>query len=527
MGRRVRRPARRPRSFLTPVPSADYGLPAGTVIYYGAKGFPPWVYDLAKAFGLQASTYQGHQEGGRAEAGYDPNPRGLNRGIDWAGPVDAMQRFAEYLLTVRSVVEQAIWENPHTGQRVGIAGGDDVTHTPYFASDYSGHRDHVHTRQSRPIPIPGSAVPQQDSLRPKFTEVEAWIGNHSPRNGVNPDLFILHTQEGGDGDPQRLAEWMGRNGVSYHYTVSTCSPRVLVCDVIDTDLASWSVLSANPRSINLCFAGSHADWSRQEWLNNAADSIDVAAYLAVQDCRKYRIPVKVIAPPYSSGRAGITDHRYVTEVLRDGSHSDVGNEFPWDVFDAAVEKYSGATVPAPTRPTTPGGFLMALSDSEQRELLDLARQQSGIKRVSRSPLRHLGEKETQTVTGFDWSTDGSVHVMLVELLASLGHPPTLQLLNEISKADPVRFPDRQEDRKIAQAILNKLAMAGKTANPVVVQQVIERQPEPVYQSPELAVFEPRPSGDTDLYSEMADLRNQIHSLTQSLAELSSAFLGKK
>ena len=493
-----------------------YGLPAGTVIYYGAPGFPQWVYDLAQAFGLQASTYPGHQEGRRAEVGYDSNPGGLNRGIDWTGPVDSMQRFAEYLLTVRSFVEQAIWQNPRTGQRVGIAGGDDVTQSPYYAGDYGGHTDHVHTRQSRPIPLPGGAV-TPSTPKPAFTEVEAWVENTSPRNGVTPDLFLLHTQEGGDGDPKALAEWMGGHGVSYHYTISTGRQQVTVCDVVDTDLASWSVLSANPRSINLCFAGSRASWKRADWLANR-NSVDVAAYLAVQDCRKYGIPMKVIAPPHYSGRAGITDHKYVTEVLHDGSHTDVGDNFPWDVFTASVEKYSGATQSTPA-PSTPGGFLMALSEAEQRELLDLVRQQSGILRVSRSPLRHLGEKETQTVTGFEWSTDGSVHVLLVETLASLGHPPTLNLLNEIASADPARFPDRQEDKLIAQAILNKLSMGGGTK---VVATPVQYVPEPVAAQPV-----PHASDDGELYEEMSKLQGQIHSITESLAALSNSFLGKK
>lgn len=140
----------------------SYGLPTGTNIAYGAPGFPQWVYDLGKAFSLQASTYPGHQEGDRAEAGYAPNPQGLNRGIDWAGTVPDMQRFADYLLSVRGYLEQVIWENPRTGRRVGVAGGDDVTTTPYYAGDYAGHRDHVHTRQSKPIPLPGSVTKEKN-----------------------------------------------------------------------------------------------------------------------------------------------------------------------------------------------------------------------------------------------------------------------------------------------------------------------------------------------------------------------------
>lgn len=132
-----------------------YGLPTGTNISYGAPGFPPWVYDLASRFGLRASTYPGHQESARAEAGFAPNPMRLNRGIDWTGPVDNMQRFADYLMSVRGSLEQVIFENPKTGKRTGIAGGNDVSATPYYAADYGSHRDHVHTRQSQPIPLPG------------------------------------------------------------------------------------------------------------------------------------------------------------------------------------------------------------------------------------------------------------------------------------------------------------------------------------------------------------------------------------
>ncbi|WP_082945094.1 glycoside hydrolase family 25 protein [Mycobacterium sp. 852013-50091_SCH5140682] len=137
----------------------SYGLPRGASVNYGANGFPDWVYQLAQVFGLRASTYPGHQESNRNEAGFAPNPQQLNRGIDWAGPVENMQRFADYLMTVRGSLEQIIWQNPNTGQRAGVAGGRDVTDTGYYASDYGGHRDHVHTRQSAPIPMPGDIAP--------------------------------------------------------------------------------------------------------------------------------------------------------------------------------------------------------------------------------------------------------------------------------------------------------------------------------------------------------------------------------
>lgn len=325
-----------------------YGLPTGTQISYGQAGFPYWVYEVARQFNLRASTYPGHQESHRDEPGYAPNPQRLNRGIDWTGTVADMQKFADYLLSIRTELEQVIWENPQTGRRIGVAGGRDVTTSAYFLSDYAGHRDHVHTRQSKPIPLKGV------SLRPDFNEYPMWSVNRQPRQGTKVDLFLLHTQEG-DANADGLARWLANpaNKVSYHYTISMDArdKGITVCDVVDTDRASWSVLSANNRSINLCFAGSRAAWSRQQWLDKVGRAIDVAAYLAVQDCRKYNIPLTVIPPPYTQGRAGISDHRYVTRVLKDGSHTDVGDGFPWDVFIASVNKYAGITkAPEPVYP---------------------------------------------------------------------------------------------------------------------------------------------------------------------------------
>ncbi|OHU23387.1 N-acetylmuramoyl-L-alanine amidase [Mycobacteroides chelonae] len=196
----------------------------------------------------------------------------------------------------------------------------------------------------------GTTVPDN---RPAFNEFPIWSASAQGRHGAKIDAFFLHTQEGGGGDAaaEDLARYLGNpvNLVSYHYTVSQASDGgVTVVDVVDTDNASWSVLSANNRSINLCFAGARASWTREQWMKQA-NAIDVAAYLAVQDCHKYGIPTNVVAPPYTGRIPGISDHRYVTEVLRDGTHTDVGDNFPWDVFTGAVKKYAAE----PTAPTSP------------------------------------------------------------------------------------------------------------------------------------------------------------------------------
>lgn len=201
----------------------------------------------------------------------------------------------------------------------------------------------------------GSTVPDN---RPDFNEFWIQTKNSSDRGGTVVDAFFIHTQEGGGGNS--AAEDLGNycrstegtaNPVSYHYYISQASDGgVTVVDGVDTDRYSYSVLSANRRSINLCFAGSRASWTRDQWLKQAK-AIDVAAYLAVQDCKKYGIPTTVIAPPYTGRIPGISDHRYVTQILKDGTHTDVGDQFPWDVFADAVAKYAGEKPSTPTTPT--------------------------------------------------------------------------------------------------------------------------------------------------------------------------------
>jgi len=192
-------------------------------------------------------------------------------------------------------------------------------------------------------PLPPPEEPVTD--KPGYNEFPVWSPSWQDRAGTKVDLFLLHTQEGGGGDAaaEDLSHYLAdpANEVSYHYAISQASDGgVTVVDVVGTESAAWSVGDANDRSINLCFAGSRASWTRDQWLQQI-HAIDVAAYLAVQDCQQYGIPTLVVAPPYTAGTPGISDHQYVTDVLHWGTHTDVGPGFPWDVFAYAVAKYLG------------------------------------------------------------------------------------------------------------------------------------------------------------------------------------------
>ena len=178
---------------------------------------------------------------------------------------------------------------------------------------------------------------------PKFTLISK-IGSASQPRTRAAINFLLHTEQGGGQTPstdaERLATYCNNvaNQVSYHYSLRAGK----LVQMVPLNKASWSVLDANAYTVNLCFAGSYAEWTRKQWLDNCRDDIRIAAYIAVRDCKTLGIPATVITPPYHRG-SGISDHKYVTQALGIGNHTDVGPNFPWDVFAADVAAYANPT----------------------------------------------------------------------------------------------------------------------------------------------------------------------------------------
>lgn len=265
---------------------------------------------------------------------------------------------------------------PHIGVGTVVKAGQQVAIINPDQRTNGGVAPHLHVtlwdtprygagKRIDPLPVlSGAKEPEAQHMSPKapqapFNEYPLWTEANQSRNGQKVTLWLIHTEEGGGpkGGADRLARYCQNlnhpNGaVSYHYYVSQDPDDrgVTVVDGVDTDLASWSVGNANNMSINLCFAGSRASWTREQWMQQAG-AIDAAAYLAVQDSKKYRFPLTVITPPtYSQGRAGISDHNYVTRIIGWGDHTDVGPNFPWDYLAQRVEYWRAAwdgKAPAP------------------------------------------------------------------------------------------------------------------------------------------------------------------------------------
>lgn len=176
--------------------------------------------------------------------------------------------------------------------------------------------------------------------KPAYTELDRMGNSCNGRGGSKVRYFFLHTEEG-NSSAESLAGYLNNpaHDASYHYTVRDG----IVCDVVDTDLASWSVGNANGYSINLCFAGSRASWSRAQWLQREGD-IAIAAWLAVQDAKRYGFSTMWLGSGgnYTRASSGISDHQYVTEVIGWGTHTDCGPGFPGDVFQKYVNEFTNS-----------------------------------------------------------------------------------------------------------------------------------------------------------------------------------------
>ncbi|MCT7369465.1 aggregation-promoting factor C-terminal-like domain-containing protein [Mycolicibacterium llatzerense] len=100
---------------------------------------PDWANTLAGAFGLTAtshsdSTLHGNKTGGWA--------------FDFSGKPEDEQKFADFIQSnLSGQTLQAIWQNPGTGQQLGIAGGQLLGRDQYYTGkggSYADHTDHVH-----------------------------------------------------------------------------------------------------------------------------------------------------------------------------------------------------------------------------------------------------------------------------------------------------------------------------------------------------------------------------------------------
>lgn len=198
-----------------------------------------------------------------------------------------------------------------------------------------------------------------------------------------PTLIVIHSLEA----PARrglaydlATGWLQGAGVSPHAltdpgeTVDTCSES----------LVGWHCGNGNQYGIGLEVTG-YAAWTFEQWTNgDAFAAVRLAAKRAAEAARRHNIPIRWLSlAQIRNGERGFCTHADISATLGGTNHTDPGRGFPFAIFLQMVQQWTDGTVGNPTNPPndqpaggTGGaqkGFLMALSDAEQSELLNKVR----------------------------------------------------------------------------------------------------------------------------------------------------------
>jgi hypothetical protein len=166
----------------------------------------------------------------------------------------------------------------------------------------------------------------------------------SSSRGTRPIRIItLHTAEGSR-TARALGAYFWQDGVDVSSHVGIDSTEIL--QYVPYDRAAWTLRSGNPISDNaeMC---AFARWTPSQWLStdtvdgciNPRGIVRNAAVWAGSRAVARGIPLQRLTPvQVAEGAWGLIDHYAWTVGMRDGTHTDVGGSFPWDVFMADLHE---------------------------------------------------------------------------------------------------------------------------------------------------------------------------------------------
>ncbi|MGH3915958.1 MAG: peptidoglycan recognition protein family protein [Pseudonocardiaceae bacterium] len=169
------------------------------------------------------------------------------------------------------------------------------------------------------------------------------VNKYSSRLGERVRLVVLHTSEGAR-DVASLAAYLNRPGVqaSYHGAVDDQRYEAYV----NYSNAAWHLRNGNQESDGLCLCA-FVRWSRDEWLRHSR-MLELAAAWIAERCLARRVPIRLLSAAEvgdairnDAHPGGVCDHYRYTVGTGDGTHTDVGRNFPFDVVMARAQQLAG------------------------------------------------------------------------------------------------------------------------------------------------------------------------------------------
>lgn len=173
------------------------------------------------------------------------------------------------------------------------------------------------------------------------------VNKYSSRYGERVRLVVIHTSEGAR-DVFSLAAFLNRPGVnaSYHGAVDDQRYEAYV----NYSNAAWALRNGNQESDNLCLCA-FAGWSRAEWLRHPR-MLELTAGWIAERCLTRRLPVLRLTDREvgdvmrnDAHRGGVCDHDGYTKGTGDGTHWDVGENFPFDIVIPRAQQIAGGGPP--------------------------------------------------------------------------------------------------------------------------------------------------------------------------------------
>ncbi len=152
--------------------------------------------------------------------------------------------------------------------------------------------------------------------------------NRSSRGSTPVIWVVLHTAEGAKTTAE-LGNYFAKASVQASSHVGIDDHGIE--QYVPYSEAAWTIRGGNSRSDNAELCG-FAAWTREQWLGEHMPMLRNAAAWVRERCLARSIPIVHLTPAdVAAGRPGVIGHVDYTLGTRDGTHSDPGQNFPWDV----------------------------------------------------------------------------------------------------------------------------------------------------------------------------------------------------
>lgn len=163
------------------------------------------------------------------------------------------------------------------------------------------------------------------------------------RGGAKVIWLAVHSTEGNDvprvNDAAALRDASWWTGSSH----AICDNEALLTPAegcVPYERAAWTLRGGNHYSDNIEQVG-WARWTRDEWLTHPGTLDNTAQWLAERS-KARGIPLTKIGPAdVKARRPGVIGHVDYTLGTGDGTHTDPGPNYPWDVVIAKARAYAG------------------------------------------------------------------------------------------------------------------------------------------------------------------------------------------